>query len=164
MSFKRLVLLAVIGQLVLNQSCVRLSYVTQTVDSPLDEAKFRSLKPGTDNLTTSLDALGAPHHVFEHDVHGVAMLWHHVRESGLGFAASYSVVRAAPGASFSFSESEMDGSGAMLWFSPDLKLVRYELGSVRQLMMSVARIPADLEQIEGFAGHRTSGRETPAVR
>ena len=77
---------------------------------------------------------------------GVALLWHHVDSSGWGATFSMSLVRNAPGARFSMDSDSANMPGAMLWFGPDYKLLRWRKGMMRDLTAGFRRRPADLDQ------------------
>lgn len=138
----------------LGASCVRLSYVVRTSEAPLPDGVLQPLQPGVTDLEACLMHLGAPNHVFEYRVHGMALLWHYVDSSGWGVSLSYSVDRVAPSASLNFDSDDADTTGVMLWFDQDLKLIRWQKGLVSQLTAGFRRQPTDLEQFEDADGTR----------
>lgn len=132
----------------LQASCLQFSYVVRTVDAPLPDEVLQPLQPGVTDLATCLQHLGAPNFVFEYRVHGMALLWRYVDSAGWGASLSYTIDRAAPGASFNFDSDDADTTGVMLWFDQDLKLIRWQKGLVSQLAVGFQRQPTDLEQVE----------------
>ena len=132
----------------LSASCVQLSYGVRYEDNPVAEDQLTALQPGVDDLASCLARMGAPHHVFEYQYDGVALLWHHVDSSGWGATFSMSLVRNAPGARFSMDSDSANMPGAMLWFGPDYKLLRWRKGMMRDLTAGFRRRPADLDQQE----------------
>ncbi len=129
-------------------SCVQLTYMVRSVDSPVSIPALESLRPGVDDLTVCLQRLGAPHHVFEYRVDGMALLWHYVDGSGWGASVSYNPVRQAPGTSFNMELDDSDMPGAVLWFDADLKLLEWRQGMMRDLTVGLRRRPADRDQLQ----------------
>lgn len=134
--------------------CLRFSYVVRTEDAPLDGATLGTIQPGVTDLGACLARLGAPNHVFEYRVHGMALLWRFVDSSGWGASLSYSLDRVAPSASFNFDSDDADTTGVMMWFDQDLKLVRWQQGRVSQLTAGFRRQPTDLDQVEDAGSGR----------
>lgn len=127
-------------------ACVQLSYSVRTEDSPVSPDTLATLQVGTDDLASCLGKLGAPHHVFEYQYDGMALLWHHVDTSGWGANFSMNFARNAPGARFSMDSDSADMPGAMLWFDRDYRLLRWRSGLMRDLTAQFRRRPADLDQ------------------
>ena len=126
--------------------CLRLSYNVSHFEAPVNQEVFAALQPGKDDLDSCLRQLGAPHQVFEYRRHGMALLWLHRRSTGFGLRASYSAVRFAPSASFSFDSDSADFEGAMLWFDQDLVLERCRQGKARELTLGLKQRPAFLDE------------------
>lgn len=143
---------AILATLALCASCVQAGYSVRFEDPPVSLAALASLRPGVDDLTSCLAALGAPHHVFEYRHDGMALLWHHLDSAGWGATVSMGIVRNAPGARFSLDSDTAMRPGAMLWFDRDCKLIEWRRGLMRDLTAGFRRRPADLDQQD---------RETP---
>lgn len=135
-----------LGAPLVASGCVRLNYIVRTVDSPVSVETLSTLRPGEDNLSVCLQRLGAPHHVFEYRIDGMALLWHYTDSAGWGGSMSFSPVRYAPGASFNFDLDDSDMPGAMLWFDADLNLIEWRKGLMRDLTAGFRRRPADRDQ------------------
>jgi hypothetical protein len=132
-----LVMLAVMAT-----SCVTGEYARYSIDEPIAAERIDALQPGTDDLTTCLRALGAPHRAFEYraaadGTAGVMLLWMWRDESGWGLQVS-SPLDEAP-VSFEFDRSYDDLPACALWFGADLRLERARLGSVRDLLPARVR-------------------------
>lgn len=130
----------------LASSCVQLSYTVRYEDNPVADEKLAHLTPGEDDLASCLARLGAPHHVFEYQYDGVALLWHHVDSSGWGAQLSTNFGRGAPDASFRMDSDSAARPGAMLWFDSNYKLLKWRKGMMRDLTAGFRRRPADLDQ------------------
>jgi len=128
--------------------CVTGSYERETLDEPTPTARLQSLRPGHDDLASCLAVLGAPHRVFEYragadQAAGAALLWFWRDTSGFGIEVS-SPSDNVPG-SVSFDLQGTDLPGCMLWFGPDLVLLRWQQGLVGDLLPGRVRPqdPAD---------------------
>ena len=79
-----------IAALALCTSCVSFRYNHSSVGSPIDEAALETIEPGTSDLTTCLEALGAPELVWpaEDGMIHVAYAW--IDTQNWGLAASWS--------------------------------------------------------------------------
>jgi hypothetical protein len=70
-------------------ACVTGSYDRVSVDEPIYAEQLAALRPGTDDLTQCLAALGAPHRVLEYQVgsdlqSGMALVWVWREDAGWG--------------------------------------------------------------------------------
>ncbi len=130
----------------LHGSCMQAAYTVRYEDNPVSTGVLVRLRPGEDDLESCLTSLGAPHHVFEYNYDGMALLWHHVDSAAWAVTVSMNVARNAPGARFSMDSDSATMPGAMLWFDRDCRLIKWRQGLMRDLKPGFRPRPADLEQ------------------
>ena len=92
-----------------------------------------------------LQALGAPHFVWEYRGDGVALGWVWSDSSDWDLDASYAVISRAPGVSVSFDWDDADLPGAVLWFDANLQLLELRQGRMRDLTSGLRRRSAPVE-------------------
>ncbi len=117
--------------------CVTGSYERGLVDEPIVDRRLDGLQIGTDDLGSCLEALGAPHRVFEVAVgpeltSGMALLW--VWRDASGFGVQVSVAARDLSASWSGDFAGADLPGCMLWFDADLRLEAWRRGRLGELL------------------------------
>jgi len=113
--------------------CVTGSFDRGAEDEPIPVERLAAMRPGHDTLGSCLDALGAPHEVFEHEVApdgsaGVGLVWRWRNEVGWGLVVS-SGDDSIPG-SVSIDRDHATHPGCVLWFGADLVLQRWRVGTV----------------------------------
>jgi hypothetical protein len=91
-----------------------------------------------------LRAIGAPNFVWEYRGDGLALGWVFADSSGWDFTASVSVYKSAS-ASMSLDFDNLDLPGVVLWFDEDLRLLKWQRGSMRELTQGLRR-PAAPDQ------------------
>jgi hypothetical protein len=117
--------------------CVTGNYGHRSFNEPVSTERLEALEPGKDDLTTCLAALGAPNRVFEYQVgpdltSGMALLWFWRDSEGFGVEVSAPVEDASM--NFQYDQTDTELPGCALWFSSDLRLERWRLGRVGDLL------------------------------
>lgn len=144
---RRAIVLA--GIAVAASGCLRFGYGVTHIQEPVDHGALAALRPGVDDLTSCLQRLGAPNHVFEYRGDGVALAWHYTDASDFDVDISYAVSREASSASFSIDWDDTDMPGAVLWFDSDLKLIEVREGAMRDLTSGLRQRPSSADDDDG---------------
>jgi hypothetical protein len=121
---------AALPLLLLLAGCFSLSYTRSRVGEPVPAAALDALCCG-DDLSTCMAALGPPDRVFAHG-DAVACLWFWRDVAGWGFEVS-SPFEDVPG-SVTLDLETADAPACVLWFASDLTLVRWQSGTIGELL------------------------------
>jgi hypothetical protein len=119
-------------------SCLRVRYAVQRIEEPVPQALLDGLRPGRDDLSSCLRAIGAPNFVWEYRGDGMALGWVFADAAGWYFAASLNVYRFAS-ASMTLDFDNLDLPGVVLWFDENLLLLEWRRGSMRELTQGLRR-------------------------
>lgn len=126
----------------LQAACVRFQYGRIRREEPIALETLQKLRPGESDLGRCLAALGAPNFVWEYDGDGMAIAWIWQDKDEIGFSASWSPFRYAPGASASWQLEDANLPGCVLWFRSDLVLEKWRHGKLDELVPTERRRPA----------------------
>ena len=117
--------------------CFSLEYNRMSLGEPVADATLQALRPGRDSLSDCLRALGAPELVYEHRTSGIALLWFWKESAGWGLELSSPSDDVPARLTLELEGAELPG--CMLWFGPDLKLERWRLGTIGDLLRDRVR-------------------------
>lgn len=126
---------AVAGLLTL-PSCI--GYVRYRIDEPVHAAQLAPLQSGATTLGDALAAVGAPTAVLEYRGDGVVLVYAWEDRGDWSLDVSLPVSDSAS-ASFELDLSAKDRPGAVLWFDAELRLERWRLGRLGELLGSRLR-------------------------
>ena len=105
--------------------------------------------PGA-SLEECLRTLGAPLVVQEDRVDGLVLIY--AAENGRSFGVSGSIPLGDRSASLSYTGVRESARGVALWFDPDWRLLRWQRGRFADLLATVRRHPAPVQEIEEGSG------------
>ena len=131
-----------------SSACISGTYGRNHRNQPLLEQAQAELPQSGLGLDQCLATLGAPSGVFEHQVHGLLLVyaWDHQRQ----WIANFSIPAGdSASASFNVSNLRRNQEGLVLWLDANWELVEWKHGYVRSLIGDEPR-PATLEQIEAL--------------
>ena len=138
--------LALTGLLGMSASCISGSYARELQNVSLLERAQSELPPSGIGLAQCLATMGAPQGVYEHEVHGLLLVYAWERQSR--WTANFSVPAGdSASASFNVSNRHQNQEGVVLWLDAEWKLTEWKHGNVRALIGEAPR-PATMEQLE----------------
>ena len=127
-------------------ACVSGNYTRNIQNLPALERAQSELPQSGIGLERCLEVMGAPNWIFEHQVHGLLLVyaWDHQSQ----WTASFSVPAGdSASASFSVSNLKRNQQGVVLWLDANWELTEWKHGYLHTLVGSDLR-PATLDQLE----------------
>ena len=143
----RTVSLVLASTTLLASSCIELSYDATRTEEPLPPSAIAALQPGSDDLTSCLRELGAPHFVWEYRSFGMALGWVSEDTRNWNVDASYNFDRFT-NARLKAAWANSDLPGVVLWFDAELRLERVRQGRMRDLVQGLKQRPADPDALD----------------